>query len=345
MVAIKANQADRFAADPDKAISAVLVYGPDTGLVSERARAVAEALVKRSGGDAEVIRVEETDLEHNPDRLQVELQTIPMFGGGKVVRTTAGRKINAALFKDVFEAGTPAVGLVCEAGNLKASDALRKLFEGAAFAAAVPCYGDEARDLSQLVKDMTAQAGLSIGREDLDLLVSRLGADRALSRGEIDKLILYCAGRTSITTEDILAIVGDATEAGLEEIAVAAANGATAKTIHDFDRAINAGGNSQAILLITMRYFQRLHRLTAAIDEGKSPEEAVRTLRPPVHFKLKDALVRQSRTWSTAALGDALERLSAAQLQARLNSAMGDTIAERVLFNLAAHAQRARRRS
>ena len=291
-----------------------------------------------------MIRIEESDLDQDPDRLQVELQTIPMFGGGKVVRTTAGRKINAALFKDVFQAGPPAAGLVCEAGNLKASDALRKLFEGTAFAAAVPCYGDEARDLSQLVKDMTAQAGLSIGRDEADLLVSRLGADRALSRGEIDKLILYCAGRTAVTADDILAIVGDATEAGLEEIAVAAANGEAVKVVHDYDRAINAGESSQAILLIAMRYFQRLHRLTAQIDEGKSPEEAVRGLRPPVHFKLKDTLIRQCRIWSTAALGDAMKRLSAAQVQARLNSAMDDILAERVLFNLAAHAQRARRR-
>lgn len=344
MVAIKANQADRFLAAPDQAVCAILLYGPDTGLASERARAAAEAFVKRSGGDAEVIRIEESDLDQDPDRLQVELQTIPMFGGGKVVRTTAGRKINAALFKDVFQAGPPAAGLVCEAGNLKASDALRKLFEGTAFAAAVPCYGDEARDLSQLVKDMTAQAGLSIGRDEADLLVSRLGADRALSRGEIDKLILYCAGRTAITADDILAIVGDATEAGLEEIAVAAANGEAVKVVHDYDRAINAGESSQAILLIAMRYFQRLQRLTAQIDEGKSPEEAVRGLRPPVHFKLKDTLTRQCRIWSTAALGDALERLSAAQVQARLNSAMDDILAERVLFNLAAHAQRARRR-
>ena len=181
-------------------------------------------------------------------------------------------------------------------------------------------------------------------RDEADLLVSRLGADRALSRGEIDKLILYCAGRTAVTADDILAIVGDATEAGLEEIAVAAANGEAVKVVHDYDRAINAGESSQAILLIAMRYFQRLQRLTAQIDKGKSPEEAVRGLRPPVHFKLKDTLTRQCRIWSTAALGDALERLSAAQVQARLNSAMDDILAERVLFNLAAHAQRARRR-
>jgi DNA polymerase-3 subunit delta len=344
MVAIKANQADRFVAAPDKAVVAVLVYGPDTGLVSERSKAVATALAKRSGDDVELIRIDESDLDQDPDRLQVELQTIPMFGGGKVVRTTAGRKINAAMFKSIFESGAPAVGLVCEAGNLKAADALRKLFEGTGFAAAVPCYGDEARDLGQLVQEMTQEAGLTLSRDDLELLVSRLGADRALSRGEIEKLILYCAGRREITTDDILAIVGDAAEAGLEEIAVAAANGEPKRVVHDLDRAINAGENSQAVLLIAMRYFQRLHRLAALMDQGKSAEEAIRGMRPPVHFKLKDQLQRQLRIWGTAALGDALDRLGAAQVQARLNSTTDDTLVERVLFNLAAHAQRARRR-
>lgn len=344
MVAIKSNQADRFVAAPDKAVAAVLVYGPDAGLVSERAKAAATALAKRSGDDVELIRIDESDLDQDPDRLVIELQTIPMFGGGKVVRTTAGRKINAAMLKGIFATGAPAVGLVCEAGNLKASDALRKLFEGAGFAAAVPCYGDEARDLTQLVQEMTREAGFSLSRDDLELLVSRLGADRALSRGEVEKLVLYCAGRQKITADDILAIVGDATEAGLEEIAVAAASGEAAQVVHDFDRAINAGENSQAVLLIAIRYFQRLHRLAAQIDQGKSAEEAIRGMRPPVHFKLKDQLQRQCRIWSTAALGDALDRLTATQVQARLNSAMDDTLVERVLFNLAAHAQRVRRR-
>jgi hypothetical protein len=48
--------------------------------------------------------------------------------------------------------------------------------------------------------------------------------------------------------------------------------------------------------------------------------------------------------WSTAALGDALERLDQAQLQARLKGGMDDTLGERVLFNLASHARRLRRR-
>lgn len=343
MVAIKAQQAQAFVGKPDKAVVAVLVHGPDTGLVAERARLAAMALAKRGGEEAEIIRIEEPDLDGDPDRLVVELQTIPMFGGGKVVRTTAGRKINAALFKDLFAAGAPPAGLVCEAGNLKATDALRKLFESTAWAAAVPCYADDDRNLADLVREMTAAAGLRIDRDASDMLVERLGADRALSRGEIEKLILYCAGRDSIAVEDVEAIVGDATDTGLEYIAIAAASGEPDTVVAEFDRAVAAGENPQAVILVAQRYFQRLHRVRASIDAGKSIDEAIRALRPPLHFKLRDAVTAQCRLWPTARLGEALQRINETAQQARLNSARDAILAERVLFNLAAHiAQRKR---
>jgi len=344
VVAIKAQQGERFANAPDASVVAVLVHGPDTGLVSERARAVATAFAKREGGDAEVIRIEETDLDGDPDRLVVELKTIPMFGGGKVVRTTAGRKINAAMFKDLFAGGAPTAGLICEAGNLKASDALRKLFESTPWAAAVPCYADGERDLAGLVRDMIQNAGLTINKDASDVLTARLGADRALSRGEIEKLILYCAGRTTVTIEDIEAIVGDATDAGLEQIAVSAASGEPGEVVTEFDRAVSAGENPQAIILVALRYFQRLHRVRATIDAGKSADEALRSLRPPLHFKLRGAVTAQCRMWTTASLAEALQRINDTAQQARLNGSMDAILAERVLFNLAAHIARRKSR-
>lgn len=344
MVAIKAQQAEAFVKSPDKSITAVLVYGPDTGLVSERAKRVADAFAQREGETAEIIRIEESDLDGDPDRLAVELQTIPMFGGGKVVRTTAGRKINAAQFKSLFAGGTLPAGLVCEAGNLKASDALRKLFDTTKWAAAVPCYADGDRDLAGLVREMMRDAGMRIDRDATDVLVSRLGADRALSRGEIEKLILYCAGRDTVTVADILAIVGDATDSGLEQIAIAAASGEPATVVMDFDRAVTAGENPQAIILVALRYFQRLHRVRAQIDAGKSSEDAFRSLRPPLHFSLRDAMSQQCRLWSTASLNEAMMRINETAQQARLNSQMDAVLAERLLFNLASHIARRKRR-
>jgi len=82
----------------------------------------------------------------------------------------------------------------------------------------------------------------------------------------------------------------------------------------------------------------------ASVDAGKSIDEALRSLRPPLHFKLRDAVAAQCRLWPTASLGEALQRINDTAQQARLNSAMDAVLAERLLFNLAAHiAQRKRR--
>src|SRR5215470_12296006 len=130
MVAIKAHQATAFLKAIEPRIVAVLVYGDDTGQVSEHARTAAQALAARSSPPGEILRVEDADLDADPDRIHTELQTVSMFGGSRVVRTSAGRKINAQFLKPLLEPGATTGTLVVEAGALRPDESLRKLFEG-----------------------------------------------------------------------------------------------------------------------------------------------------------------------------------------------------------------------
>ena len=340
MVAIKGAQAERFIQHPDPSCVAILLHGPDAGLVSERAKVAAEAFAKRDGGTSEIIRVDEPDLEADADRLAVELQTMPMFGGTKVVRSTAGRKINAAMLKALFAPGPPAAAFVCEAGNLKATDALRKLFDGTSWAAGIACYGDSERDLGGLARDMIETAGLRIEADALQLLVSRLGADRAVSRGEVEKLTLYCHGKTSINLQDVEAIVGDASESTLDALVMAAASGQPQIVVREFDKALAGGENPQMMIAAAQRYFQRLHRVSTAMAQGKTADDAIRALRPPVHFKLKDAINAHTRIWKPEQLGQLLQRIGSTAKSARLKGNMDSVLAERLLLSIAAHGAR-----
>ena len=63
MVAIKSHQSASFLKSPDARITALLFYGTDAGLVSERARQTAEAWAKRENPPGEILRVDEADLE------------------------------------------------------------------------------------------------------------------------------------------------------------------------------------------------------------------------------------------------------------------------------------------
>ena len=90
MVAIKNHQADAFIAARDRVPTAVLFYGGDVGLVAERAARLAKGLAERDDPQGEILRVDDASLETEPDRIAIELNTLPMFGGRKIVRALAG---------------------------------------------------------------------------------------------------------------------------------------------------------------------------------------------------------------------------------------------------------------
>jgi DNA polymerase-3 subunit delta len=337
MVAIKAHQAQSFLNPPGPKLPAVLFYGTDAGLVSERASKLAAVIAARDSG--EVIRIDDSDLDDDPDRLAIELQTIPMFGGSKVVRATSGRRITAAALQPLIEGGTLAATLIVEAGNLRPTDALRALFEKSAQAAAVACFPDEAHDLEGLIRETLKAHGLTITSDAREMLVARMGADRVMSRGEIEKLALYAAGKTEVDAADIEAIVGDASELAIDRTLNATVSGDATRAVAEFSRAVASGESPQTIIAALQRYLQRLHRIRSDLDEGASFEDVIRQQRPPVHFKQKDAIGLQCRMWSSPRLTRALARTSQAAKAARLTASLEEAITEELLIALAGAAR------
>jgi DNA polymerase-3 subunit delta len=337
MVAVKAHQADAFLSALDRVPAAVLFYGGDAGLVSERAACLARRLAEREGG--EIIRLDDADLETEPDRIAVELQTIAMFGGRKVVRALAGRRVNANALKALVETGKLEGFLIVEAGNLRPDEAMRALFEKSAGAAAVACFPDEARDLDAMVGSVLAGERLQITPEAKRLLVANLGADRALSRAEVEKLVLFARGKAIIEESDVETAVGDAAEIALDRVVMAAASGRAGDAVRELGRSIGGGESAQALIAAVQRHFLRLHRLRAAHDGGRSLEEAIQSLRPPLHFRQKAAVESQCRAWSLLQLTAALASIAEAAEAARRNSAMEEVLAEHLLLQLGALAR------
>jgi DNA polymerase-3 subunit delta len=160
-----------------------------------------------------------------------------------------------------------------------------------------------------------------------------------MSRGEIEKLALYVAGKPTIDVEDIEAIVGDASELAIDRTLNAAASGDAARAVAEFARAVSAGESAQMIISALQRSLHRLHRIRTDLDAGTSFEEAIRQQRPPVHFKQKDAIGLQCRMWSTPRLAQAIARANQAAKAARLTSSLEEAIAEELLIALAGAAR------
>jgi DNA polymerase-3 subunit delta len=335
MVAIKAHQVNAVLTRPDATLSAFLIYGADTGLVSERAAQLAKALAARETPPGEIVRIDEPELEQDSERLSTELLTLAMFGGRKIVRTSLSRRLTGAALRDIL-AGPPLAGiLIVEGGNLRPDDTARKVFEASSSAAAIPCFPDDAQSLEGMIGDVLAAHRLSITPDAREMLVARLGADRGLSRGEVEKLALYATGRGTIQTEDVDAIVGDASELAMERVVDAAAAGDAVTAVSGCQRMIASGDGAQSVIAAVQWHFARLHRVRAGIDSGRSLDDAFRQLRPPVFSKRRTIMEAQARRWTRQKLDQALARIRASALAARTSSALEEAHAERLLLELA----------
>jgi DNA polymerase-3 subunit delta len=87
---------------------------------------------------------------------------------------------------------------------------------------ALPCYADEPRDLATLLEQTLRKADLGIARDAREAMVGYLGADRALSLREIEKLALYAQGAGTVTLEHVDAVMADASAVALDTVIDAA---------------------------------------------------------------------------------------------------------------------------
>lgn len=343
MVAVKAHQANAFLAKPDNKVSGYLFFGSDPGLVRERGATLAANLAKASKPESEILRLDDHDIEAEPERITIEMQTLPMFGGGKILRVAYSKRLTETMLKPLLDDPHPECYLIIEAGNLKPNDKIRSLFEKSKTAAAIACYADSARDLEAVINRTLSESQQTISMDAREVLVTRLGADRALSVGELDKLVLYTKGKRQITIDDVDAIVGDASELALDNIVNAAALGHAKTAVHECARAIASGESIHGILAAAGRHFHRLEATRARFESGQSEADSLKQLRPPIHFKQKTAFVSQLHAWRHDHLLTALELISGTTKATRSSGALEAVLIERLLIRIAQLAQQSKR--
>ena len=336
---VAARDADRFAASPPKNLRAALVFGPDAGLVQERAEKLMKSVVADLGDPFNVADLSQAVLESDPARLADEAAAISMMGGRRVVRVRGAGNGLAELFEGFLEDQPGDSLVVVEAGDLSRGTSLRKLFEDDKAAAAIPCYADTARSLEELVREALRGEGLSIAPEAMADAVSRLGSDRGVSRRELEKLALYCEGQKSVGLDDVRAVMGDEAEARAEEASDAAGGGDFARLDLALSRLWSADMSAIAVIRGAMGHFQRLALMREKMARGENLDDAMKQLRPPVHFSRADSFKLQARAWSGERLNDALDMLLDAEALCKTTGVPNEAVCGRTLMNIAAMAR------
>jgi DNA polymerase-3 subunit delta len=341
MVALKTGEIESFVARPDASRSVVLVFGPDAGLVSERVEAIVRASVDDPGDPFAMVRLDGDTLASDPARLADEALTVPLFGGRRAIRVRAGSRNIVPALEGILGVTLRDCRIVIEAGDLKRGAGLRNLIERAKTAVAIPCYADADRDLGRLIDEELRGDNLTISSDARAALVPLLGGDRRASRAELRKLALYASGQKQIEIDDVIAVVADASALALDALVDAAFAGRIAEAEKEFSKASVAGTNPTAIVGAALRQIERLHALRLDVESGTSASAVVERAQPQIHFRRKPMVEMALKGWTSERLTKAMTMLAEASLDARRQSGLAETIAQRAMMLIArAAAQR-----
>jgi DNA polymerase III subunit delta len=330
LVAIKSFEADKFLARRAPHIYLYLVFGPDSGLVTERTRKIVKHAVDNPKDPFQLLRISGDDLAADPIRLADEANTIGLFGGRRAIWIEAQGKTFVKALEQVAAAPPQDCTIIIEAGALKKDAALRRLCEREKNAAAIECYPDSAKEVAQLIETEARAAKLSISPEAKALLVSLLGQDRLATRAELAKLLLYAHGASEIRLEHVEAVVSDASGLMLDAAVNAAFDGELDALEAGARRAFAQGTDANQLLGAALRHALGLRRARLDADAGEGTKEGqgggiFYTRIFEVHL----------RAWSAAKLARAIEILADAIQKMRREPKLGQAIASRALWSVA----------
>ncbi len=334
---LAARQVAGFLARPDPTVGAILLYGPDRGLVRERS---AHLLAKFAADPEDPFSVTELAAEAikgDPALLADAVGALTLTGERRVVRVRGSDPGLAAGLAEILEVLAPGDAVILvEAGELAPRDKLRRLFEGADNGVALPCYMDEGADLEGAITSILGQHGIQAEPMALAFLVENLGSDRLVTRSELEKLALYKGDdKSPVTLAEVEAGIGDGAPFLLDDAVLAAASGQHRNLDRALGRCHQAGQAPVTVLRAVGRHLQRLHLAASLMLRGESAADAMRRLRPPVFFKQQGVFRGQLGQWSPARLAQALEILVEAEIHCKTTGLPAETVARRALMRIA----------
>lgn len=321
--------AKRFLDAPDKAVRAVLLYGPNESLTHEAAQKLAAWALGKSDDPYAITKLGDDEIKRDGARLGDALAAQSLLGGPTIVWARLDSKGADPALLDALagiERGDASGYLIVEAGDLGSTAELVKAFDKAKRAAVIAFYEETETERAQFARGLAKDLGIAFEPNAEDAFLAALPSDRGLARQEIDKLALFAHGLgRPVSADDLSQLMTDEAESALDAASLAAAQGRANHAVEALARIDALSGVSA--LRALLRRLHQLREARALIDDGMSPSDAVAKLRPPVFWKERDAVAAQARLWTGKKLTAGFDVLWTAELRAKTAGAPQHLIA------------------
>jgi DNA polymerase-3 subunit delta len=333
---IDAARIDGFLKNPG-ATNIILIYGPDSGLVSERALSLVKSIL---GNTDDPFRYAEI---HETSHLLEEATAASLTGGRRVIRLRDAGE-TAAKPAETLLKNPPDAMVILEAGDLTPKSKLRALAEKHPQAAAIACYAVDAAKLPRIVADRLRAQNISIEPEAANWVANNIAGEEGAIRQAVELLILYAGDTGKLSLADVSAALPDGGETSIQDAIDATLTGNPPAADRAISLAYEEGISPVAILRVLLGELMRLRLAAAQMGPGVSAQDVVGSLRPPVFFRRVPTFTRALSLWPPASLTEAIRAALTAEAACKSTHTPDQAYCRQLMLGLASRARNAARR-
>lgn len=286
-------------------IKAVLIYGPDAGLVDEFCD---KALEKLEIEKDNLLAIDADELRDKQDAVFAECCSPSMFGGRKAVIISRAGESDYKIISELVTTPSLCATVIITAGDLRVGT-LRRLFEEGQDIAILPCYTDDAKTLEALIhKELSASVGIrQITPDAMSYMLSHMGGDRGITRSFLQKIAIYVSDKHVVDLEDVEKCLPDTSASSADDYMYSLTAGHINQTMVALDRLIYSGADANMLVRMLYNHFTKL--LTAVVD-GQLPR---------LFWKVADKFNLAVKIWPENEIVNVLSKLNDLEKMCRTN--------------------------
>jgi len=325
---IKPYQAEAFINNiaHNKDIFAVLVYGPESGLVSIRAKKIATTIVTDLSDPFLVASLNEKQLDEDKGLLADEFASISMLGGRKLIMVDGGNKMTESL-KIIFEAPKSkdkkqndfrVIGenfIVIAAGDLEKSSSLRKFAEASPYIATIACYEDDVATISAIIRQKFKAQNFTFDNDVVEMLLNKFGKNRQIILNEIDKLALFMGDKRHISADILQATIADIAEISAFQLVEEFASRDVKKAIFFLEKLFTEKTSPITIIRFLTNYFGKLSLVKHNIKNGSNLDLEMKIQN--IFFKQQPTFKKHLNIWNEKSISNILIKLQELEIRCK----------------------------
>ena len=328
---------DQYCKDLSPVTPAILLYGQDYGLISERSSLIINSFlnnINEKHNSLNIVDLSNSNLLLYPESLEMEVSSISLLSSKKIIRIKDASESLLKIIEDYFVYSHPDCLIILLSDALSPRSKIRNLFEGHNDAVILPCYSDDKKSILNLINSSLKREGVFVEQRDIQFFANYLGIDRLITKAEIEKAVLYAGKEKKLNSNDFTSFISDQASLGIDELYDYSLNGNLEEAYRVLTRIQKEGVPFIQIIRSFIRQMQSLYNIIHNLSFNTNINSVLDNIKPKIYFKRKDNIKGHAKKWSLGKLNKALLLLENAEISCKLPKSNPNIITKQAIFSI-----------